>query len=239
MLVQMPLVASSFHFCLLASYFIQDVSETWTWTPFQSQKSKKCLDEHNHFFCLGFTMSSFLMYNKSYWIWSLSPRHWQLFSSSWCKVLGVNWWIGHCKFLPPNVTALIQPMDQGVLEPLKRRYQVTCLRYYTLLWTARSFEVRQRCVYGCYSWKGSTCLGLINPSDNSSIMEKVVAYGRITNHKRNITRQWSTQLRLWKGFLKSRPRFGQNIYCGVVDIRGSRPRIQTLRWQFNCWSCSR
>ena len=28
-----------------------------------------------------------------------------------------------CKFLPPNVTTLIQPMDQGVLESLKRRYK--------------------------------------------------------------------------------------------------------------------
>ena len=27
------------------------------------------------------------------------------------------------KFLPPNVTSLIQPMDQGVLESLKRRYR--------------------------------------------------------------------------------------------------------------------
>ena len=27
------------------------------------------------------------------------------------------------KFLPPNVTALIQPMDQGVLESIKRVYR--------------------------------------------------------------------------------------------------------------------
>ena len=27
------------------------------------------------------------------------------------------------KYLPPNVTSLIQPMDQGVLESLKRRYK--------------------------------------------------------------------------------------------------------------------
>jgi hypothetical protein len=27
------------------------------------------------------------------------------------------------KFLPPNVTSLIQPMDQGVLESIKRRYK--------------------------------------------------------------------------------------------------------------------
>ena len=27
------------------------------------------------------------------------------------------------KYLTPNVTALIQPMDQGVLESLKRRYR--------------------------------------------------------------------------------------------------------------------
>ena len=26
------------------------------------------------------------------------------------------------KFLPPNVTSLIQPMDQGVLESIKCRY---------------------------------------------------------------------------------------------------------------------
>ena len=27
------------------------------------------------------------------------------------------------KFLPPNVTSLIQPMDQGVIENIKRRYR--------------------------------------------------------------------------------------------------------------------
>ena len=32
------------------------------------------------------------------------------------------------KFLPPNVTALIQPMDQGVLESIKRRYRKSILR---------------------------------------------------------------------------------------------------------------
>ena len=32
------------------------------------------------------------------------------------------------KFLPPNVTALIHPMDQGVLESLKRRYRKSLLR---------------------------------------------------------------------------------------------------------------
>ena len=32
------------------------------------------------------------------------------------------------KFLPPNVTALIQPMDQGVLESLKRVYRKSILR---------------------------------------------------------------------------------------------------------------
>ena len=28
------------------------------------------------------------------------------------------------KFLPPNVTALIQPMDQGVIESAKKRYKL-------------------------------------------------------------------------------------------------------------------
>ncbi|XP_071943866.1 jerky protein homolog-like [Antedon mediterranea] len=32
-------------------------------------------------------------------------------------------------FLPPNTTSLIQPMDQGVLEPLKRRYKKNLLRH--------------------------------------------------------------------------------------------------------------
>ena len=32
------------------------------------------------------------------------------------------------KFLPPNVTSLIQPMDQGVLESMKRRYRASLLR---------------------------------------------------------------------------------------------------------------
>ena len=30
-----------------------------------------------------------------------------------------------CLFLPPNVTSLVQPMDQGVLENLKRIYKTT------------------------------------------------------------------------------------------------------------------
>ena len=32
------------------------------------------------------------------------------------------------KFLPPNVTSLIQPMDQGVLQTLKKRYKKKLLR---------------------------------------------------------------------------------------------------------------
>ena len=28
-----------------------------------------------------------------------------------------------CMYLPPNVTSLIQPMDQGVIENIKRRYK--------------------------------------------------------------------------------------------------------------------
>ena len=32
------------------------------------------------------------------------------------------------KFFPPNVTPLIQPMDQGVLEAIKRRYRKSILR---------------------------------------------------------------------------------------------------------------
>ena len=31
-------------------------------------------------------------------------------------------------FLPPNITSLIQPMDQGVLECLKRHYKGSLLR---------------------------------------------------------------------------------------------------------------
>ena len=36
-------------------------------------------------------------------------------------------------FLPPNITALIQLMDQGVLESLKRRYRKSLLRKLLLL----------------------------------------------------------------------------------------------------------
>ena len=32
------------------------------------------------------------------------------------------------KLLPPNVTSLIQPMDQGVLESMKRKYRASLLR---------------------------------------------------------------------------------------------------------------
>lgn len=36
------------------------------------------------------------------------------------------------KFLPPNVTSLIQPMDLGVLEALKRNYLKLMLRFILL-----------------------------------------------------------------------------------------------------------
>ena len=36
------------------------------------------------------------------------------------------------KFLPPNVTALVQPMDQGVLESIKRVYRKSVLRDFIL-----------------------------------------------------------------------------------------------------------
>ena len=32
------------------------------------------------------------------------------------------------KFLPPNVTELVQPIDQGVLESIKRVYRKSILR---------------------------------------------------------------------------------------------------------------
>ena len=32
-------------------------------------------------------------------------------------------------FFPPNVTSILQPMDQGVLETLKRRYKRDLMRY--------------------------------------------------------------------------------------------------------------
>ena len=32
------------------------------------------------------------------------------------------------KLLPPNVTSLIQPMDQGVLESMKQRYRISLLQ---------------------------------------------------------------------------------------------------------------
>ena len=36
------------------------------------------------------------------------------------------------KFLPPNVTALLQPMDQGVLESIKRVYRKSILRDFVM-----------------------------------------------------------------------------------------------------------
>ena len=33
-----------------------------------------------------------------------------------------------CMYLPPNTTALFQPMDQGVLEAMKRRYRKALLQ---------------------------------------------------------------------------------------------------------------
>ena len=34
----------------------------------------------------------------------------------------------HCVFFPPNITFLIQPMDQGVLDTLKRHYRRKLIR---------------------------------------------------------------------------------------------------------------
>jgi len=35
-------------------------------------------------------------------------------------------------YLPPNITAVIQPMDQGVLDPCKRRYKRKLLAHIIL-----------------------------------------------------------------------------------------------------------
>ena len=45
-----------------------------------------------------------------------------------------------CLFLPPNTTSLIQPMDQGVLESMKRRYRKELLRKLLLADSAASPE---------------------------------------------------------------------------------------------------
>ena len=37
------------------------------------------------------------------------------------------------KYLPPNVTSLIQPMDEGVLESLKRRYRKSLLHHLPII----------------------------------------------------------------------------------------------------------
>lgn len=64
------------------------------------------------------------------------------------------------KFLPPNTTSLIQPMDQGILESVKRRYKKSLLCYF---WGAkwmffkdhsRNYEGvnHQRCIWVAQSW---------------------------------------------------------------------------------------
>ncbi len=48
------------------------------------------------------------------------------------------------RFLPPNVTSLVQPMDQGVLESLKKRYRKNLLRELLLKYEDEGLKTRVR-----------------------------------------------------------------------------------------------
>ena len=45
-------------------------------------------------------------------------------------------------FLPPNVTALVQPMDQGVIESMKKHYKATFLKALVLSETVKSQDIK-------------------------------------------------------------------------------------------------
>ena len=45
-------------------------------------------------------------------------------------------------FLPPNVTALVQSMDQGVIESMKKHYKANFLKALVLLETVKSQDIK-------------------------------------------------------------------------------------------------
>ena len=79
------------------------------------------------------------------------------------------------KFLPPNVTSLIQPMDQGVLESLKRRYRKSLLRD-ILLQDNLDLVMSQKREYEDNCRKNICCVGRNITCNNSPFLEKTTAY---------------------------------------------------------------
>ena len=46
-------------------------------------------------------------------------------------------------FLPPNTTSILQPMDQGILEAMKRRYKKSLLRHLILENASSTLSIRR------------------------------------------------------------------------------------------------
>uniref|UniRef100_A0A5S6QAI5 HTH CENPB-type domain-containing protein n=1 Tax=Trichuris muris TaxID=70415 RepID=A0A5S6QAI5_TRIMR len=93
------------------------------------------------------------------------------------------------KFLPPNVTALIQPMDQGVIGTLKRHYRKQLLRQLLLaedntVQTVMSFykkiNVRDCCYMAAQSWSFLTQSTLRN-SWNKILVGRRPSVGFVAN----------------------------------------------------------
>ena len=73
-------------------------------------------------------------------------------------------------FLPPNTTSIIQPMDQGILEAMKRQYKKCILRHLILENDTLSLTVPKilkqltikDVVYWCaQAWEEGTSDGLV------------------------------------------------------------------------------
>ena len=95
------------------------------------QGTEKCLGKTVQYFPLGSMRNLFPMFRKS--CGKLARNQKQLLIMDNCaahpdeELLISRDGLVKALFLPPNVTSLIQPMDQGVLEALKRRYRKSLL----------------------------------------------------------------------------------------------------------------
>ena len=84
------------------------------------------------FLLIGFITSLFEVSKKIYKTKAFHTKHYNTPAhSEAASLMSYNSCI-KAIFLPPSTTALIQPMDQGVLEALKRRYS-RCLLHKFLL----------------------------------------------------------------------------------------------------------
>ena len=74
-------------------------------------------------------------------------------------------------FLPPNTTSIVQPMDQGVLDPLKRCYKKQLLHYViierdnahlSIPDVLKKVTLKEAVYWAAIAWEEASCEGLAN-----------------------------------------------------------------------------